>query len=760
MIANSHRQDLKEHLLAVALVSIFYVRKYFMDVPEHMMENLAAAAILHDIGKASSKFQKWVNDPSDTEDEEVGKNRNFHNEDSYLVVSRKLEKDPSGIIGWLVLHHHAPRKTDGKIKDAYSLGKGLSRKDEASISSLMDEMATVLNKELGISLKMSDLSEDKEVPSLVKYLKSNKKELASIVKILQTCLVTADRKVSEMSSEELTAWLATRDTSVFDLDLHTNTFPVLPEVSNRDTDQETIASKASSSAISVVNAPPGWGKTRASLRWLSHVSNNGPIFYVTPRNSVAESLYGDILEELRSLGISKKVQLFLTGEVQKSSCDFPQYAPDIIVTNIDSVLSPFISHGKIPKLIQIFKCPMVLDEFHEFASGSAMFCQIGTLIAARKRANSPTMLMSATPIQPMVESWILNDDVLNFSVDCPVYDNDISVLLSEDMDESIKHLGGSGCIIHNTVGNTQNSALDLRGEIIHGFYDPKDKSDKLGRVIGKWGKSNYKNAVDEILNASGIVQASLNISFSSMLDSVASPETTIQRAGRLGRFDGDPVKLVLFFGQNQGDRQAIQQAYCPDIRSSWVEFLNRNIVSGETIKRSRLLFLYQTFCNDNRDLYEAWIENLQDKSIEAMEDFAFINKRSSAVKQGPARTGLNLRGKGGVYVMVAGAGGEIKILSTESHRLRNLIDRYNQSAGDVSQYIANNRSWLASQGCSYPSDKKLRRYGTEEFTRDARSSDKPLLCLKEIWEEDIAVYHDYLGMVVNSDVLDRITEWE
>jgi len=763
LIANSNGQTLKEHLTAVGLVARYYAEKHFPHLKECHKNQLFVAALLHDIGKASAGFQNYIKKtPEEDESDIVGEKHNFHNEDGYLITSESVSSDfnSSNIVGWLVLHHHAPRKTKGKIKNISELDSGLKPKDREAIAAIFQEMLKFAKSE-GVVVGTNSIATEIEVPSLTHYVGKNKKELNSLVRVMQTCLVLADRRVSGLSGADLSTWLSARDMSVFDIPLTDNQFPPLPVTTERDAVQQNIADSAAGAATTELKAPPGFGKTRTSLRWLSTLMDTrGPVFFVAPRNSVAESLYEDIIEDMGALGLRKSVELFLTGEVKKQTGD-NQFSSDIIVTNIDSILSPFISHGKLDRLLNIFKSPMIIDEHHEFATGSAMFSQIATLITARERAGSPTLMMSATPIRQLLDHWMIDpSSTKRIEIKEPTFDNTISVLLSEDKDECLRFLGNKGCIIHNTVASTQLASLDSGCDIIHGGYTQEDKSKLLSDVLEAWGRKNHMVSADRTLSASGIVQASLNISFSSMLDTVASPETTIQRIGRLGRFDDKPCKLAFFlYGGSLGDRKVVESAYSVEIRDAWVEALRALLAGRAEIKRSELLGMYDKFCADNEGLYSDWISRINSTSTKAMGDFAWVSRRSSSTKLGPMKIGMSLRGKGSINIMIETCSGGVVIISTETHRVRALLESgYNQQSKLASDYIIKNRDRLKELGCDYPSDYKIKKYGRQEFERDALWTDKPLLCLSEIWGDVPYLYDSNIGLITNKGVLGRVAK--
>ena len=85
-----------------------------------------------------------------------------------------------------------------------------------------------------------------------------------------------------------------------------------------------------------VNAPAGFGKTILGLLWA--FNSNKKIIWVCPRNTVAESVYRSITEELKFFNIDfLSTELFLSGEVKKNNILFEgDFKSDIIVTNIDN----------------------------------------------------------------------------------------------------------------------------------------------------------------------------------------------------------------------------------------------------------------------------------------------------------------------------------------------------------------------------------------------------------------------------------------
>ncbi|MCX6128093.1 MAG: hypothetical protein NTX25_03395, partial [Proteobacteria bacterium] len=409
---------------------------------------------------------------------------------------------------------------------------------------------------------------------------------------------------------------------------------------------------------------------------------------------------------------------------------------------------------------------MIVDEFHEFTSKAPMFCLIGDLLRARLKCASPTLLMSATPIKGIEKVWFPENSINNVTMEAPVFDNNIHIKLVHSVPEAKEFLGGIGCYIANTVGNCQKLALsDLEASVIHGGYSQDDKTRKLTELISVHGKEHYAQNSSKRLTASGIVQASLNISFPAMMDSLASPEATVQRIGRLGRFDSSDCRLAILSLRDRGDVKMIEEAYSIDISDYWLKAIA--LFLGESqervVSRSDFLNFYRDFCDNNKKLYENWVNELQERSIESVAAFGMYNKTSSSKRTGPMRIGMNLRGGEGHFVLVErfdesniSSTGEV-LLTATPQSLRNLLEKaYRVESKRVNDYIETNRKLLKQQGLNYKPKSLLSKMGETSHCIASKSSDQPLICNKKVWGETYAVYNSRLGLVTRKDVLAQL----
>jgi CRISPR-associated endonuclease/helicase Cas3 len=394
----------------------------------------------------------------------------------------------------------------------------------------------------------------------------------------------------------------------------------------------------------LIKAPAGFGKTLLGLLW--GLKNKKKLLWVCPRNVVVESVYSSILEELSNLNLEKEisVELFLTGK--RKECNLianilDDFTSDIVVTNIDNFLSPTHKNKSMHRMYSIFDYNVVFDEFHEFVNENPMFSAFIEIMNLRHNIiKSNTLLLSATPMT-LNFLW---DGVDNETLILPNKNDHYKAIHNKPYNikiETKKDLINSNgdnkntLTIYNSIINSQRHKKINNTEIIaHSDFIEEDKMELLDEIFFLYGKKNKGESDDKKSVVSApIIQASMDISFKHLKESISSPEETLQRIGRCnrwGEYDDSLLTLLDLFGNN-AERGYIQNIKNSDEQKKWVEFLKNNLTKDEIIL-DKFYLLYNKFNNENIELRKCVILKKLKESYRLLEENISPKKYGSSKK--------------------------------------------------------------------------------------------------------------------------------
>lgn len=389
--------------------------------------------------------------------------------------------------------------------------------------------------------------------------------------------------------------------------------------------------------INILRAPAGSGKTRMAISWLQN-KNHRNKYIVAPRNTICHSLWQTIDTDASAMGVSYKTrQIVLASEIYQQEGNSSIYQSELNISNIDSVLGLYFRHNKCNNLINLLTDPLVVDEFHEMVQPNALYYVFTELIQARELLKSPTLLMSATPIQ----HWNVVKKVNLVSIKYPQH-IDTKHFFTE---ESIKEASTLHRI--NTIKEMQGKFVEEKGEwIYHGKYDENDKKTKIERLLKDFGKeSEYKGR----LYTTSIAECSLNISLQNAVIDLSSPESFLQTLGRVLRFgEQKDSKIQVVFRSDRSNTTYICSTYDNLLYKNWCNFVKSNIIN-KTLKKSEVYEIIDHFYKNNSDLQKKY---LKDVLIKAKEDMNRITPKQSFNKkqQTGQSTSSGLREQAGFYV--------------------------------------------------------------------------------------------------------------
>lgn len=460
---------------------------------------------------------------------------------------------------------------------------------------------------------------------------------------VRSILIRADRLVSEGgSSWEIPA--------IPKLDIDGLECPGAFDASRFSMQKDGIAKFAidSGKKTVVVNAPAGFGKTLIGL--LSGLYRGEKMYWVVPRNVIADEVYRSISGLLVTLGLTGyTVNMVYGGEVKKG----PETA-DITVTNIDAILQPMGQHGNMGHLCDTLGGTMVFDEYHELVGTNPMWHAFLTLLGARMGANGRNILISATPVDVLSCINVNHDDVLYLPGKAEHYPAQHSVPYTiKIMEQMPQKVTGDTFAIGNSITRVQE--IDC-GLYFHSKYTDSDRAEKVDKLIESFGKGK-ENGIDGV-SAGPILSTSLDLSCTHLYESVCSPMDTMQRIGRCNRFgDKKGCDITFITGNIRGDSDYVKMKFNRELRGQWCDSLKAFVSKQVTL--DEMYRFYDKFMTGHAEQIRRWLRGLQQESLACLVDrcapFAVLDEKPK--KKGSRSSGTIRNPEPNMYYIVPSGDG-------------------------------------------------------------------------------------------------------
>jgi len=679
MLANSKGQDLISHLKATANIS--KAMAIHLGLSEELINKIYVAGLLHDIGKAVPSFQNFIGGtPSalivdeDFQDPIIGSP--LHHEVGWAYLTEKIGDEQ--ILNAVYWHHARPIHPDGdkrtKTYDSASqILETLSSADRKSLDALWAQLLPLFPMGLNLG-NLSDPEKSIEVPSLF-VVDDGNKNYNAIFMLVRACVISADRHISALGVTlvELLAGnkVSAKDEVVAMLSGGIQVEIILPIGYDQDRFdlQQVVTNLAGDGRTVIVKAPAGLGKTLIGILWSK--LRAGKVLWVCHRNAVTDAVYENIVKEIDNIGLSCTVELYRTGIRQKTNKenDRDPFDSDIIVTNIDAIMSPMVNNRVAGKLFTVYGAHVVLDEFHEFVSDAPLFAAFVTYMRARHRiaCNCKTLLLSATPslVQTLwdtdsIKTLILPNEEEHYA---PQHKGTYKIAF----DNGLPGVAVPGSLlVCNSVSEAQNNYKTCGYKhIIHHRYTEKDRKKIEEAIKTSFFGTHAKGVFNgESLSAALVVQAAMDISFKALYDSVCSPESTLQRIGRTDRWGTFqsllPSITFLDLRVKKNESGAIRTVYNSELQTLWYAFLNKELTDSTSVNLDRMYKVYNKFLQTYRKGIMTYLKdqyltgmNGPDKKREFLGLIEFSPKKllntESVVKKNIKSSQKNLRNPDGSY---------------------------------------------------------------------------------------------------------------
>jgi len=299
-------------------------------------------------------------------------------------------------------------------------------------------------------------------------------------------------------------------------------------------------------------------------------------------------------------------------------------------------------------------------------------------------------------------------------------------------------------LIHNQVGS---------GKLIHSNFCLSDKDKIFEDIYDKFDKNSSRFLSKDNITGTHVIQASLDISFLNLYESVLSPQSTTQRIGRCDRWgDYDKISKISIYKINDRSENKMKDIlYTKSLSDKWFDFISK--YNGREINLDKLYDVYNEFNKINSIEINKYIENCHDKSLQ---NFVKIfpkhlngNKKNETNKK-VMRAGANkLRSNGGEIFFICKVHNSEKYSDIISDNNRSNFNDYDEDGKTFGRMIKAMKSIR---------DKKDDRFDYTELINEkwdinvlreaAKESDTPYIRFD-------VVYHPEYG-VIKKTVLSQI----
>jgi CRISPR-associated endonuclease/helicase Cas3 len=713
------QQPLAEHLFAVGYLAYSLVKRMVDD--DKLAKAVYVAGCLHDIGKIDSGFQNWLIEktnkankakkkqtestelPEDGQhiDDKTGKfsfeNHPAHNEISLLLYHllndegfKKInEKNKDRIKHTLYWHHAKPfRKAEFKKMDVI-YKKLINNIGDTEFSNLLqiffqhikviNELATdycaddFLTIE-GLSKKIDDdkiyklgkedlpYYKDYSPDDTVEYYLKNINENASN-NIARSAVITADRLISALSKEELTARIKDKTlTELLNSRLRINSdlrleikkclvgFENLLDANNYRNQEQAKAAEALTELnenndkenVKVLQGPAGCGKTKIALEWAAK-TNAQQILWICPRVLICEGLLNDLKSQ--AYLFNSKIEIY-TGEFKDlyqagkklERVDGDIFSGDIVITTIDQIMNSITTHKQIESFVNYMNAHIVFDEYHEYINMSGFNLLFAELVKCKdmQKQQAKALLVSATPNYYFVKEFLKipeNNIVTVPSFNTSRYQIEFKTFDEKEVDKNpfYEIQPPQSFVISNNILTAQKGFIihqqNEKALLLHSKFKKSDKENLFDKTLKCFGQNGSKKY--DLLRSAPIVQAALNITCMRMLSEFTYAENWLQRLGRLDRFsENKDVNLYICAitenvknGKTLGlSAYTLNQENSLQSAKQWYEFLQDKVDSPVTI--TEIYQFYLDFYNN-----DSCLEAIKQDFIKALKESALLIER-------------------------------------------------------------------------------------------------------------------------------------
>lgn len=470
---------------------------------------LVFAATLHDIGKLVGKIQDFFRKNDSKTDDKLKFSHNIIG--WYFIVTYVNLRDNDKIAN-LVLWHHANYDdcSDLNIKMT-EISKSITKDDLNAMIAFCNHYGIPLH-EYGI--------EDYD----------SKTQFYELDNLLRSILITSD--VCASNNTDVDNLFNSNSIDYSELD---ETFAS----TIRTQHQLSIVDEIKSYTTTLMNAPTGFGKSVVGILRAMPTTKN--VLWVLPTNTMAESIYDDVVSDLQLMGIHIDIELYLTGKRIKSNNNLDEFSSKLIMTNMDNFLKPSVSNNYGARCLMIYDCFLIIDEPQAYGNmTSALNALYNDIMDKRhNQLNATTLILTATrpsfrflnkggqPITYLPSKSTHYDAVHNDTFELRFHDT----LPTHLMNNEFIHFS-------HVVDDVQRyyKGYDGLKMISHGRYLDEDKDYRKNLVLSNYGKNGERIPYGVFTNQ--LLTTSCDYSVKTMFIKCPSLYDFGQALGRINRWGG------------------------------------------------------------------------------------------------------------------------------------------------------------------------------------------------------------------------------
>lgn len=502
-LGKSNGTTLREHSIEVSKLSEFLLKESGI-TDEKLINITKVSALLHDIGKTASFFQKNIGNQEDL------KKYPRHNEIGFALLKVLIDYDYgfyndrkwSELIQYITLYHHTPFNINSYLNEYFNNNQlneisdyfnnllsehGLSEIVHLKKDVDIDDDDILIGNTKTFDFIRSKEGLNKENIDRLKYFEI----IFNIVRYADL-IVSGEYNFNQCRPNPDVTYNNLTMPSYFDKE--------------RWNEQCDIAKQAYINNMTIVDATMGWGKTICGVMYLLHSNKKG--FWVCPDNTLAQATCNNIKNDLAEIGENNiKVSLVLGGKWEENNIE----DADIIVTNIDSYVNGIFRNSRKTMSYEALFSNTIFDEYHEYITyDNPIIVRFKTIIEARKLMNNvKTLLLSGTAVN---KGYIDVDNVI--IADKTGLDKkrkmDINFVEKKDLPNLYKILEDYFTINTRIKAAQENYDTYNMNYCFHSLFDEKD----LTRIIDEIYKHNGKKAMEKPCNVSttSVYSRGLNLS--------------------------------------------------------------------------------------------------------------------------------------------------------------------------------------------------------------------------------------------------------
>ena len=681
-LANTIRQPLKEHSIAIALYGNLLLKslKFKSSIEKEINIYLICSALLHDIGKVSSSFQNYIkskkakNDnladiPMDTEASRPKSfNGPFHNEISWAYIANFISFENNmtkDTVRHSVYWHHPANWFDKEDKLRFENSKILFEKVEKNLKENVPELLTNIyefvrhlfnsffsdyytdsfQNKYGLKKPDQNSIESIQYPDFFSH-KIDQVAYNAKQQLCLNLLLESDRTVSSWKPEELKNFLKDwKNYKTFSQKIEK--FPISEnlESNTKSKEQYNLAHKMANKKLSVCGVDPAGGKTSVSLYWWHECNNEYPLMIALPKQNQVTGLFESLKSDCKRVYGNKKINMeaVFNGKRQDNNWEDnnwkPQNSNDLLISDInilvfDRFLSPYYKRSQFSEFLKMLKSHLILDEFHEFKALPKMIPSLKEILTIRDWLDSgvKTLMLSGTPEPSLLKLLcVQGSNIFKRTELSPRDDHKFKIFIQKKTLEKTQQFCPDCLYSFLRVESCQNIFSSFfkknrdKVKMIHSYFTVSDKKELLKEILREHGKDQNTATSDKSVITSKMLQSSYNLSFNKAVVELSQPYMDCQTAGRINRFENKPnAEMCFIYNEDSEKFFEPQRAGFKEIHQSWREHILSFIEhqEGQTISIRKLMESYDNFWSkDNIEKSFKILKKKQEKSVEELNKY-------------------------------------------------------------------------------------------------------------------------------------------